>query len=332
MAAGEVAGGGFGSPSLPVQQDGWEGWGFAADPDEAGQGSGLFNGPGFYIVSTPIGNLGDITLRALEVLSQADVLYAEDTRSLSKLLGLLKIPLGGRLLESSHKFNEKLMASKVVDQLRAGRSVALVSDAGTPAISDPGSLVVQRVRDELGADFPIRSVPGACAAVAALSVAGVPAQRFLFVGFLSSGSRDLKILELRKALQQATAGVPTELVLYEAPHKILHTLEQLALLLEDEALESSVQRRVIVCRELTKRFETVLKGTAREVLARLEADPVQRKGEFVVIVEGATQPGGTQNAKAVEVMQLLSAELPRGKAAHLAAKICGGSKKELLKL
>jgi len=237
------------------------------------------------------------------------------------------------MLEASHKFNERLMAASVIDQLRAGRSVALVSDAGTPAISDPGALVVQRVYEELGADFPVRSVPGACAAVAALSVAGTLAQRFLFVGFLSSGSKGSKILELRNALQQTAAGTPAELVLYEAPHKILHTLEHLALLLEEEALDGSAERRITVCRELTKRFEAVLKGTAREVLARLEANPKQRRGEFVVVVEAAAPTSGAQsNARAAEVLELLSAELPRSQAARLTAKLCGGSKKDLLRL
>lgn len=302
-------------------------------PSSAGSPSELER-PALYIVATPIGNLGDITLRAMNVLRSADVLYAEDTRVLRQLLKLLGIPTDGRPIVACHDFNEAQAASSIVANLRIGLCVALVSDAGTPLISDPGFLVLRQVREAFQEGrVPIRAVPGPCAAIAALSVAGAPAGRHLFAGF-PSRSRTGKVAQLRGLLRQArgdAASSPATLILYEAPHRIVSTVEALAdLLLEEGSTET---RLVSVCRELTKRFETILRGPAPSVLEQLRKDPMQRKGEFVVLVQGgeasAESPTSASAMPAQEVVRLLSAELPKAKATTLAAKICGGSKKAL---
>jgi len=313
--------------------------------------------PAVYVVATPIGNSGDITLRALQVLRHADVLFAEDTRELKDLLGRLGVQLAGRPAYSCHDFNEERAAGSIVAQLREGQCVALVSDAGTPLISDPGYHVLRRVRQELGDSVPVRPVPGACAAVAALCVAGMPTTRYLYAGF-PSAKKEKKRRELRQLLQQACMGSPATLVIYEAPHRLLDTVEAIAEVLEEEG--SRAERHVAVCRELTKRFETILRGDARDVLRRIKADANQQKGEFVLLVDGGKQkalqagPGvdaaaatargaaggrrhsalgagaageGGERMSVADVARLLAEELPRGKAKVLAAKICGESLK-----
>eukprot|EP00419_Tripos_fusus_P034490 CAMPEP_0172772180 /NCGR_PEP_ID=MMETSP1074-20121228/191871_1 /TAXON_ID=2916 /ORGANISM="Ceratium fusus, Strain PA161109" /LENGTH=479 /DNA_ID=CAMNT_0013608239 /DNA_START=51 /DNA_END=1490 /DNA_ORIENTATION=- len=291
--------------------------------------------PAVYVVATPIGNLGDITLRAMHVLRYADVIFAEDTRVTRSLLHCLDIPLNGRYINSCHEFNEEKAALSMSGCLRDGKCVALVSDAGTPLVSDPGFAALRRVREEFGGNALIRPVPGPCAAITALSVAGVPATKFLFAGFLST-KPETKKKQVYELLQQARTGSTATLVLYEAPHRIMSTLETLASVLEEEG--TAAERKVVLCRELTKRFETVLSGSAQELVTLLTENEQQKRGEFVILVESGSKakiaksdsrPGLMAPA---DVVRLLSAELPAGKAAYLTAKICGGSSKDFKKV
>mmetsp|Transcript_45559 Transcript_45559/g.109040 ORF Transcript_45559/g.109040 Transcript_45559/m.109040 type:complete len:362 (-) Transcript_45559:37-1122(-) len=260
--------------------------------------------PALYIVATPIGNLGDITLRALHVLRNADVFYAEDTRSLRKLLRLLGIPLDDRPVVPCHEFNEQKAAGGLVQHLRRGCCAALVSDAGTPLIADPGRVVLTRVREDLGASFPVRTVPGPCAVSAALSVTDLPSERYLFAGFLTikrggkrrHGGEGKRRRELQELLQQAvSAETPATLVLYESRHRIVSLLQLLVEALEEEG--STLDRRVSLCRELTKVHEAVLSGTAPEVLLALQQDPDLQRGEFVVLVGGGQAYQAAQAAQ-----------------------------------
>eukprot|EP00930_Biecheleria_cincta_P083310 TRINITY_DN72908_c0_g1_i1.p1 TRINITY_DN72908_c0_g1~~TRINITY_DN72908_c0_g1_i1.p1 ORF type:complete len:441 (-),score=55.13 TRINITY_DN72908_c0_g1_i1:420-1742(-) len=285
--------------------------------------------PAVYVVATPIGNLGDITLRAIDVLRHADVLFAEDSRTTCQLLKCLGVNLNDRPLLSCHKFNEKHAAAAILRHLRQNKCVALVSDAGTPLVSDPGFVVLQHIQDEMS-NCPVRPVPGACAAIAALSVAAVPTDCCLFAGFLPAKST-AKRSQLKSLLRQARSGSPATLVLYEAPHRILDTMECIADELEQEG--TSAERHVVICRELTKRHETILRGNARHVLSEIHGDANNQKGEFVILVTGDTKQSPElldSRFDARDVMRLLERELPKNRAAAISAKICGVSKKELL--
>ncbi|CAK9001362.1 unnamed protein product [Durusdinium trenchii] len=275
--------------------------------------------PALYMVATPIGNLSDITLRALQVLREVDVIFAEDTRTTGLLLSRLGIQLNQRLLLPCHAFNEEQAGQSLLRKLRDNQCAALVSDAGTPLISDPGYAVVRAVRQ--GApQVPVRSVPGCCALAAALSVAGLPCSRVLFGGFLPSGGA-ARLAELRSLLRQASTGT---LVLYEAPHRLLNTLE----MLRDE-LDAEDARELAVCRELTKRYETVLRGTIDEILMEVREKPENQKGEVVLLVAGRAESERGPAVDAMEVLRILSAELPESRAVALAAKIAGVPKKTL---
>ena len=222
----------------------------------------------FYVVATPIGNLEDLTPRAKRILSSVGLIAAEDTRHTIRLLQHHGIDT--RLM-ACHDHNEERASQKIVAHLRAGQSVALVCDAGTPLISDPGYHVVRAVRH---AGFSTVPVPGACALVAALSVSGLPSDRFFFEGFLPA-----KTVARRKRMAELASFSHTWIV-YESPHRIVAMLADL--------LEvTGPARHVVQARELTKTFETVLSGTVAELHARLTADEQQRKGEFVVLVAGA---------------------------------------------
>lgn len=285
--------------------------------------------PALYVVATPIGNPGDITLRAIEVLRHADVLFAEDTRTTYQLLKNLGVNLNDRRLLSCHSFNEEHAATAILSHLQQKKCVALVSDAGTPLVSDPGFVVLQRIRDDMPS-CPVRPVPGACAAIAALSVAAVPTNCCLFAGFLPA-KKTAKRNQLKSLLRQARSGTPATLVLYEAPHRILDTMECIADELEQEG--TPAERHVVVCRELTKRYETTLQGEARHVLSEMYDDEDNQKGEFVILVKGNTEQSPQlldSRFDAREVMRQLERELPKSRAAALTAKICGVSKKELL--
>ena len=266
--------------------------------------------PRLYVVATPIGNLGDLSPRAQQILAEVDLIAAEDTRHSGKLLQHFNIKAN---LISVHDHNERQRASLIIDRLAAGESVALVSDAGTPIISDPGFVLVRAVKE---AGFEVSPVPGCCAFVAALSASGMPSDRFSFIGFLpaKSGAR-VKVLE-------ALADRQETLIFYESTHRIVDSLKDMAQALGD-------QRRVCVARELTKTFETIHTDTLGAVIEWMLADANQQRGEFVVIVEGAEPVETLLTQDAIRVLELLAAELPPKKAAALAADITGANKKEL---
>lgn len=219
------------------------------------------------VVATPIGNLGDVTLRAVETLKEADVIACEDTRVTSKLLTRFDIQ---KPLVIYHARSGKLAADRVLAMLADGKRVALVTDAGTPGISDPGAELVAQVRERLGSEVRIESVPGPSALTAALSVAGLPCANFVFLGFLPHKKG-------RQTLFQDIAAETRTVVFYESPHRVTKALASLAGLLSEE-------RRVAVCRELTKIHEDVVLGSPAEVAAHFAATPAEVRGEFVVIV------------------------------------------------
>jgi len=265
-----------------------------------------------YVVATPLGNLRDVTLRALDVLSSVDVIAAEDTRVTSRLLA--RHGIATRML-SLHAHNEARRAREIVALLEAGRSVALVSDAGTPAVSDPGAKLVRAVGD---AGFTIVPVPGPSAAIAALSASGIDAPRWLFCGFLpASGNARRTDLEGMRAL-------PCALVFYEAPHRIAATLDALAAVLGPE-------REIVIARELTKRFESIHRGRLAHAPAWLAADPERARGEFVLIVGAPPTgaPGQTAEADADRALDVLLPELPLAQAVRLATKLSGAPRKAI---
>jgi len=264
-------------------------------------------------VATPIGNLEDVTLRALDVLRKADAIAAEDTRVTSRLLERYGI---SRKLIALHEHNERRTAPRIVEELQAGRSVALVSDAGTPGFSDPGAHLVAAVRE---AGFRVVPVPGANAAAAALSASGFAGPQFLFYGFLPAKSS-----ERRRALD-ALARIRYALVFYEAPHRVIETLADLA-------AAFGAARRIVLAREMTKLFEEIHTCALGEAAAWLAADDKRVKGEFVLIVEGAQEDIDAAAADARRVLELLLAELPVKQAAALAARITGARKNELYDL
>lgn len=266
------------------------------------------------MVATPIGNLGDITLRALEVLRGADVVAAEDTRDSGRLLNHYGI---AAKLVALHEHNERSAAAKIVSLLGEGKSVALISDAGTPAISDPGAHLVAAVR---AAGFKAVPLPGPNAAIAALSAAGVADTHFLFYGFLAhSGAERRRQLE---ALKES----PHLLVFYESPHRILACVADLQAVLGGA-------RRITFARELTKLYETIHSCPLADALAWLEADPNQQRGEFVLLVSGAeaVEEEGV-GAAARQTLEILLAELPLKQAVKLAVEISGEKKNALYEL
>ncbi len=220
-----------------------------------------------YVVGTPIGNLKDISVRAKEVLGEVSLVAAEDTRSTRKLLTHLGVNAG---LLSCHKHNERTSAKKVIALLAEGKDVALVSDAGTPALSDPGASLVKLVRE---AGFSVVPVPGASAIVTALSVAAMPADSFFFAGFLPN-----KQVERRKTLEQL-AEIPHTIVIFEAPHRLFDALEDILDILGD--------RQIIVARELTKMHETVISGSVSGIIKQLSNGRV--RGEITLVIEGADE-------------------------------------------
>jgi len=265
-----------------------------------------------YVVATPIGNLADISERALKVLRSVDLIAAEDTRHTRQLLMHFVI---NKPLFSVHDHNEHQRVEKVLQELANGQSIALVSDAGTPLISDPGFVVVQAVRK---AGYPVVPVPGACAMVAALSAAGLPTDRFCFEGFLPAKSSGRK-KQLKTVIKETRT-----LVFYESPHRVLDSLKDMAEVLGDE-------REITLARELTKTFETFLTGNLAEVIQQVEQDANQQRGEFVLVVAGAApeDDAEAQEIAAIDVLKVLLTELPVKQAAALAAKITGQKKNAL---
>jgi len=264
--------------------------------------------PTLYVVATPIGNLQDITLRALEVLKTVDVVAAEDTRHTSHLLSHFAIQ---KKLIAVHEHNEQKSAQILLERLRAGETIALVTDAGTPGISDPGAIVVDVLRE---AGVKVVPVPGASAVIAALSASGITANGYVFYGFLpASGSQRRKTLEALK-------GYSSTLVFYEAPHRIIECVEDLAKVLGGE-------RRVTIARELTKTFETFHRCVLQDAKGWLESDPNQQRGEFVLLVEAAAvveEADITEDAE--RILRLLLADLPLKQAVKLATEITGVKK------
>ncbi|MCG8277754.1 16S rRNA (cytidine(1402)-2'-O)-methyltransferase [Stenotrophomonas sp. NLF4-10] len=263
-----------------------------------------------YVVATPIGNLADLSPRAQEVLRSVAAICAEDTRHTGQLLSHFGI---GKPLVALHDHNEEAMAERVVARLLGGESLALVSDAGTPLVSDPGFRLVRAAR---AAGVRVRPVPGACAAIAALSVAGLPSDRFVFEGFLPA-----KAAARRERLQRL-AGETGTLVFYESSHRIVESLA-------DMAAAFGGERPAAVARELTKLFETVLDGTLAQLRAAVEADDNQRKGEFVVMVQGAGDDGEAKIAEGRRLYARLHEHLPPSTAAKLAAELSGAPRKAL---
>lgn len=263
-----------------------------------------------FIVATPIGNLGDLTPRALEVLRSVAAICAEDTRRSGQLLAHFGISAP---LVALHEHNEDALAQRVVDRLLAGESLALVSDAGTPLVSDPGFRLVRAAR---AAGVRVSPLPGACAAIAALSVAGLPSDRFAFEGFLPAKA------SARRDQLQRLAGETRTLVFYESSHRIAESLADMRAAFGDD-------RPAVLARELTKLFETVLDGTLADLQARVDADENQRKGEFVVMVQGAGDDREARLSEGRRVYTLLNQHLPPSTAAKLAAEITGAPRKEL---
>jgi len=263
------------------------------------------------VVATPIGNLQDITLRAIEVLKAVDAIAAEDTRHTSHLLAHFAIQ---KKLIAVHEHNEHQSAQSLLTRLQAGESIALVTDAGTPGISDPGAVVVDVLRE---AGINVVPVPGASAVITALSVSGITATGFSFIGFLpASGSQRRKQLENLKPLA-------TTLVFYEAPHRIMECIADLATVLGGD-------RRITIARELTKTFETFHRCLLQDAQAWLEADSNQQRGEFVLLVEAAPlKETLAVNEDDERVLRLLLAELPLKQAVKLAAEITGTKKNAL---
>lgn len=263
-----------------------------------------------HVVATPIGNLGDLSPRAQAVLRAVDAICAEDTRHTRQLLGHFGIE---RPLVALHEHNEDGLAARLVERLQAGESLAVVSDAGTPLVSDPGFRLVRAARE---AGLKVSPVPGPSALIAALSVAGLPSDRFVFEGFLPAKAG------ARRERLQALAAEPRTLLFYESSHRI-------EAMLADAAQVFGGDRPAVVARELTKLFETVLDGPLDALAARVAGEADQRKGEFVVLVEGAGDDADARLAEGRRVYALLSREMKPSLAAKLAADITGAPRKAL---
>ena len=263
-----------------------------------------------WVVATPIGHLDDMSARAVEVLKRVERIAAEDTRHSAPLLARYGIATPTTAL---HEHNEREEVERLLARLRAGAELALISDAGTPLISDPGFRLVRAAR---AAGVTVSPVPGPCAAIAALSVAGLPSDRFVFEGFLPA-----RAAARRERLAELAVEART-LVFYESSHRVRECLD-------DMAAVFGAARPAVLARELTKLFETVLDGTLAQLQARLAADPNQERGEFVLLVGGREAGEDERLAEGRRVFALLREELPPARAAKLAAAITGAPRKEL---
>lgn len=264
-----------------------------------------------YVVATPIGNLQDWSPRAVATLKAASVVAAEDTRHSGRLLQHYDITT--RLL-ALHDHNESARTETLVAQLQAGEDIALISDAGTPLISDPGYRLVAAVQ---AAGLRVVPVPGACAAIAALSAAGIPSDRFIFEGFLPA-----KAVARRERLRVLAAETRT-LIFYEAPHRIVECLADMAAVI-------GAERRIVLAREITKTFETIRQLPLQAMSDWVQADADQQRGEIVLVLEGAPDVTGEADwREADRVLAILMQELPLKQAAALAADITGLKKNAL---
>jgi 16S rRNA (cytidine1402-2'-O)-methyltransferase len=268
-------------------------------------------------VATPLGNLGDMTPRAVEVLRAVDLIAAEDTRRSTPLLRHFAITTP---ITSLHEHNEARRVATLLERLEAGQSLALISDAGTPLVSDPGFLLVREARAR---GLQVSPVPGPSALVAALSVAGLPVDRFVFEGFLPVRSGP------RRARLEALADEPRTLAFYESPHRIREALADMAAVLGGE-------REAVLARELTKIHETVRAAPLADLVALLERDPDQRRGEFVILVHGAPEQAGEgvrEGERELErLLTVLLGDLPLKQAVQLAVKLTGRRRNEVYRL
>lgn len=258
-----------------------------------------------FIVATPIGNMGDITERALKTLENVDVIAVEDTRRSGQLLHHFEISTP---MIAVHEHNERQICDSLLDRIEKGENIALISDAGTPLLSDPGYFLVSQARDR---EVHVVPIPGVSAVITALSVAGLPTDRFIFEGFLpaKSSARQQKLEKLKEDTRTV--------IFYEAPHRIIE-------MLKDCQLIFGSQRKVVLARELTKTFETVHGDTLEELIPWVEADNNQKKGEFVVLVHGAVAREDTGiDAESERILLILLKDLPVKQAASLAANITG---------
>ena len=264
-----------------------------------------------YVVATPIGNLDDISTRAIDVLSQVTRIAAEDTRHSARLLQHLGI---NTPLVSVHDHNEAGQVQRLIAQLVTGEDLALISDAGTPLISDPGYRLVAAAHE---ASIQVVPVVGACAAIAALSVAGLPSDRFSFEGFLAAKTSQ------RQTQLKALANESRTLIFYEAPHRILECVQDMAAIFGSD-------RRVVLARELTKTFETIKQMTLAELCEFVESDTNQQRGEIVLVVEGAPEDSGLMAQQELDALLLkLLKHLPVKATAQLAAELTGHKKNAL---
>jgi 16S rRNA (cytidine1402-2'-O)-methyltransferase len=264
-----------------------------------------------YLVSTPIGNLDDMSARAIKTLSEVNCIAAEDTRHSGRLLKHFQI---NTQCISLHDHNELQRSHVLVKRLLAGENIALISDAGTPLISDPGYQLVNQVAAE---GIQVVAIPGACAVIAALSISGLPTDRFYFEGFLpvKSGARKQRL--------QALANQTCTLIFYESPHRVLHCLQDACEVLGDARL-------AVVAREITKLYETVERGMLAELLLRFQQQEAKMQGEFVILIHGKEKVAGSEDLdEAVRVLKVLQKELSVKQAAKLASQITGVSKNYL---
>lgn len=267
-----------------------------------------------YIIATPIGNLGDITQRALDTLRDVDRICAEDTRNTRKLLTHFGIQGD---LQALHDHNERQKIAQIKNWLDAGENIALVSDAGTPLISDPGYHLVS----ELGAEgYKIVPIPGASAIISALSIAGLPTDRFSFEGFLPAKSAGRNKALLANVKEERTQ------VYYESSHRIVATIEAMTSIYGE-------QRKVVLARELTKMFEQIYRGDLAGLLEWISLDPMHQKGEFVLMVDGHEEDAESDEitSSTEDLLKVLLEELPVKQAAGIAAKITGKKKNDLYK-
>jgi 16S rRNA (cytidine1402-2'-O)-methyltransferase len=263
-----------------------------------------------YVLATPIGNVTDISLRALQVLTLVNAVACEDTRNTGHLLTRFGI---SKPLIAAHQHNEREVAQSLIARLQAGERIALVSDAGTPAVSDPGARIVDAVR---AAGLRVLPLPGASAAITAISASGLLSDQFYFVGFLPAKAQQ------RDSMLNGLRALRATLVFYEAPHRIRDCVVALAGAFEP-------QRQIVFARELTKMFEEIHRCPLAEAAAWIAADPHREKGEFVVLLEGAPEAADAQDAEAERILAILLAELPLKQAASLAAQITGRKKNAL---
>ena len=265
-----------------------------------------------YVVSTPIGNLADMTPRAVTILNQVDIIACEDTRSSKTLLNRFDIKT--KCL-SYHEHSDERAIDVIMGKIQKGENIALISDAGTPLISDPGFKLVRKAR---ALDISIIPIPGSCAAISALSVSGLNTDTFLFKGFLPRKRED------RKNTLEQIRGYQHSIIFYESPHRVLESIKDMKLILGNK-------RKIFMAREMTKLFETYFSGTIGELIELIEKDPSNTKGEIVLIVEKCNEDATKLKNDHRRILKLLLSEMSSSKAASIAAKITGENKKLLYK-